>query len=103
MAKLMEDVLLIDEELMHKYPPLGCVRPHRITVEDSFLKELREFENALKKQEVLYDDMFGDLYRDEKYLTQKIEILTKFSRRCEKFRDVLSEDLDFWEVTRRLT
>lgn len=102
MAKSMDNVFLIDEEKMDKYPREGYVRPYKMMVEDLFLKELSEFENTLNIQE-LNDDIFGDLNRGEKYLTLKIEILMKFAKRCEKFRDVLSEDLDIWEVTRRLT
>ena len=101
MAKSMNDVFLIDEEKMDKYPPVGFMGPHKMMIKDLFLKDLSKFENDLNMQEI-NDDIFGDLHRDGKYLTQKIEILMEFVKRCEKFRDVLSEDLDIWEVTCRL-
>ena len=77
--------------------------PHKRTLEDLFLEELSEFDNALKKQELIYgESIYNCSYRDEKYLTQKIEILIKFAKRCVIIRDVLSEDLDLLEVVQML-
>jgi len=101
MNKSMDEILLIDFEQMIKDPPRGFATPYKIMLEDIFLRELNAFNIAFKEHEIKYDD---DDYaiRDARYLTQKIEILTEFTRRCELYLEILSEDLDSLAVAIRL-